>query len=80
MAAPAVVAAELDGAPVVGRGGLLYPEVLPGRVGPLDVSAGHLADLAARLLAAGADLSDVEPLYLRRPDAVPTAERAQAVR
>ena len=50
-----------------GAGGLLYPEVLPGRVGPLDVSAGHLADLAARRLAAGADLSDVEPLYLRRP-------------
>jgi tRNA threonylcarbamoyladenosine biosynthesis protein TsaB len=75
VSAPADVAAQLDGAPVVGRGGLLYPEVLPGRVGPLDVSAGHLADLAARLLAAGADLSDVEPLYLRRPDAVPTAER-----
>ena len=56
VAAPADVAAELDGAPVVGRGGLLYPEVLSGRVGPLDVSAGHLADLAARLLAAGADL------------------------
>jgi len=78
VAAPADVAAQLDGAPVVGRGGLLYPEVLPGRVGPLDVSAGHLADLAARLLASGADLSDVEPLYLRRPDAVPTAERAKA--
>jgi tRNA threonylcarbamoyladenosine biosynthesis protein TsaB len=78
VSAPADVAAQLDGAPVVGRGGLLYPEVLPGRVGPLDVSAGHLADLAARLLAAGADLSDVEPLYLRRPDAVPTAERVQA--
>jgi tRNA threonylcarbamoyladenosine biosynthesis protein TsaB len=78
VSAPADVAAQLDGAPVVGRGGLLYPEVLPGRVGPLDVSAGQLADLAARLLAAGADLSDVEPLYLRRPDAVPTAERVQA--
>jgi tRNA threonylcarbamoyladenosine biosynthesis protein TsaB len=77
---PAEVAAQLDGAAVVGRGGLLYPEVLPRRVGPLDVSAGHLADLAARLLASGADLSDVEPLYLRRPDAVPTAERVQAAR
>ena len=60
------------------RVALLYPELLPGRVGPLDVSAGHLADLAVRRLAAGADLSDVEPLYLRRPDAVPTAERAAA--
>jgi tRNA threonylcarbamoyladenosine biosynthesis protein TsaB len=80
VAHPADVAAQFDGAPVVGRGGLLYPDVLPGRVGPLDVSAGHLADLAARRLAAGADLSDVEPLYLRRPDAVPTAERVQAAR
>jgi tRNA threonylcarbamoyladenosine biosynthesis protein TsaB len=76
---PADVAEQLEGAPVVGRGALLYPELLPARVGPLDVSAGHLADLAVRLLAAGADLSDVEPLYLRRPDAVPTAQRRQAV-
>ena len=43
---PAALAELLDGAPVVGRGGLLYPELLPGRVGPLDVNAGYLADLA----------------------------------
>jgi tRNA threonylcarbamoyladenosine biosynthesis protein TsaB len=79
VSSPAVVAEELDGAPVVGRGGLLYPELLPGRVGPLDVSAGQLADLAVRRLAAGDDLSGIEPLYLRRPDAVPTAERRQTV-
>jgi len=76
---PAALAELLDGAPVVGRGGLIYPELLPGRVGPLDVNAGHLADLAVRRQAAGDDLSGIEPLYLRRPDAVPTAERRQPV-
>ncbi len=76
---PAALAELLDGAPVVGRGGLLYPDLLPGRVGPLDVNAGHLADLAVRRQAAGVDLSGIEPLYLRRPDAVPTAERRQPV-
>lgn len=76
---PAALAELLDGAPVVGRGGLVYPELLPGRVGPLDVNAGHLADLAVRRQAAGVDLSGIEPLYLRRPDAVPTAERRQPV-
>ena len=39
----------------------------------------HLADLAVRRQAAGDDLSGIEPLYLRRPDAVPTAERRQPV-
>jgi tRNA threonylcarbamoyladenosine biosynthesis protein TsaB len=76
---PAALAGLLDGAPVAGRGGLLYPGLLPGRVGPLDVNAGHLADLAVRRQAAGDDLSGIGPLYLRRPDAVPTAERRQPV-
>jgi tRNA threonylcarbamoyl adenosine modification protein YeaZ len=54
--------------PVVGRGADLYPESLGARVGPVDPSAGALAALVVRLLAAGADLSDTTPLYLRRPD------------
>jgi len=73
---PADLPAEVRGLPVVGRGSLLYPEVfgtaLPGF---LDVSAGALAALAARRLAAGgqtgAVLGGTEPLYLRRPDAKP---------
>jgi hypothetical protein len=32
-----------------------------------------------RRQAAGDDLSGIGPLYLRRPDAVPTAERRQPV-
>ena len=56
----------------VGRGPMLYPDALDGIPGaPLDVSAGTLADLAVRRLAAGADLGAGEPLYLRRPDAAP---------
>ncbi len=75
---PATVAERLDGAPVVGRGALLYPDLL-GRLtgppsGPLDVSAGHLAAVALRALEEGATLP-VEPLYLRRPDAAPSHPR-----
>ena len=79
MSTPAALAGRCAALPVVGRGALLYPELLPGRVGPLDVNAGDLADLAVRRQAAGDDLSGIEPLYLRRPDAVPTAERRQPV-
>ena len=58
----------------VGRGPLLYPDTFPhGRGRPLDVSAGWLADLVARCLAAGEAVEEHEPFYLRRPDAVPSA-------
>lgn len=55
--------------PAVGVGPQLYPESLTAGRGPLDVSAADLGCLAARddLLMAP------EPLYLRRPDAVPSA-------
>ncbi|WP_392469028.1 tRNA (adenosine(37)-N6)-threonylcarbamoyltransferase complex dimerization subunit type 1 TsaB [Arsenicicoccus cauae] len=71
---PADLAPRLDGRPVVGRGPVLYPDLLgePVAGAPLDVSAGWLADLAVRRLAAGASLDDTTPLYLRRPDAVPS--------
>jgi len=55
--------------PVVGRGGLLYAASFGPRVGPLDVSAGHLAALAAGVLTTGGSLGPPDPLYLRRPDA-----------
>ncbi|WP_040160062.1 tRNA (adenosine(37)-N6)-threonylcarbamoyltransferase complex dimerization subunit type 1 TsaB [Mobilicoccus massiliensis] len=63
--------------PNVGRGGLLYAADLPNRVlvceDAIDVDAGDLADLAIRRLAAGESLLPAQPLYLRRPDAVPSA-------
>ncbi|MFF5322993.1 tRNA (adenosine(37)-N6)-threonylcarbamoyltransferase complex dimerization subunit type 1 TsaB [Janibacter hoylei] len=63
--------------PTIGRGPAVYPELLPAAltlpgVDLLDVDAGALAALAATRIAAGADML-VEPLYLRRPDAVAPA-------
>ncbi len=54
--------------PAVGVGPRLYPESLSAGQGPMDVSAADLGRLTSRdgLLLAP------EPLYLRRPDAVPS--------
>jgi hypothetical protein len=66
------------GLPVIGRGGVLYAESFGPSLGPLDVSAGALADLAVRALAAGESLSPADPMYLRRPDATPPPPRKPA--
>jgi len=52
--------------PVVGEGGVLYPDAFPHRAGPTQPSAGWLARVIAEERA---ELHDPEPLYLRRPDA-----------
>jgi tRNA threonylcarbamoyladenosine biosynthesis protein TsaB len=75
----AAIAVEVRGLPVIGRGAVLYAESLGPGMGPLDVSAGALADLAARMLAAGQTLSEPEPMYLRRPDATPPSPRKSAL-
>lgn len=79
---------DLRDLPTVGRGPMLYPESLPNGIPTeavatlLDVSAGSLADLAARRWAAadalppeaiepGHGFDGLEPLYLRRPDTQP---------
>ncbi len=76
---PAVVRpAELPvgGDPVFGRGAVLHADLLaPAADEPLDPDAGALARVVVRRLALGADLSSSDPLYLRRPDAVPSVER-----
>jgi tRNA threonylcarbamoyladenosine biosynthesis protein TsaB len=64
-----------DGRPVVGRGAELYAAELGPALAPLDPSAAALARLVVRRLAAGEDLSDVEPRYLRRPDVHESAGR-----
>lgn len=64
---------------VVGRGALLYPGSFGPRVGPLDVSAGHLAAVAADALPDRPPLLAPEPLYLRRPDAAPPGARKPAL-
>lgn len=70
---------EVRALPVIGRGALLYAGSFGPRVGPLDVSAGALADLAAGRLAAGEQLPEPEPMYLRRPDATPPPPRKPAL-
>ncbi|MEV8455195.1 tRNA (adenosine(37)-N6)-threonylcarbamoyltransferase complex dimerization subunit type 1 TsaB [Streptomyces sp. NPDC052095] len=66
---PADIAEQLAGLPVVGAGAVLYPEAFPDARTPEHVSAGALAALAAERLAAGDELLEPLPLYLRRPDA-----------
>jgi tRNA threonylcarbamoyladenosine biosynthesis protein TsaB len=56
--------------PVAGEGAVLYPEAFPDGRAPLLPSAGWLARAVADELV---ELSDPEPLYLRRPDAIAPA-------
>jgi tRNA threonylcarbamoyl adenosine modification protein YeaZ len=73
---PADVPDALRVLPTVGRGPVLYPELLPNAFADvLDVDAAVLALVAAERIAAGEEMP-VEALYLRRPDALTTAERA----
>jgi tRNA threonylcarbamoyladenosine biosynthesis protein TsaB len=72
---PAELADDLRALPVVGRAPLLYPDLFPNPLGQLpDVDPGWLGRVAVRRLANG-DPMPVEPLYLRRPDALTTLER-----
>ena len=73
------IAEQVAGLPVIGRGALLYADCFGPRLGPLDVSAGALAGLAASRLAAGEELAAPDPLYLRRPDAEPLPLRMAAL-
>jgi len=73
------IADQVRGLAVIGRGAVLYAESFGPRTGPLDVGAGALADLAARMLADGNDLPEPEPMYLRRPDATPPPPRKSAL-
>jgi tRNA threonylcarbamoyl adenosine modification protein YeaZ len=75
VALPADLPEELRLLPTAGRGPLLYPQLFPDPVLIHDVQAGSLAVLALQRLRAGVPMP-VDPLYLRRPDALTTAERA----
>ncbi|MFD7818886.1 tRNA (adenosine(37)-N6)-threonylcarbamoyltransferase complex dimerization subunit type 1 TsaB [Streptomyces sp. NPDC059785] len=66
---PAEIAQTVAGLPAVGAGALLYPEIFPVVREPEHVSAAALAELAVRKLAAGEEMAEPRPLYLRRPDA-----------
>jgi tRNA threonylcarbamoyladenosine biosynthesis protein TsaB len=75
---PADLPADARSLPTAGRGPVLYPEVLTAGLGEpelLDVDPAALGLLALRRHDEGVEMP-VEPLYLRRPDALTTAERA----
>lgn len=61
--------------PVAGRGPTLYPEAFGPGLNTLDVSSGAMAHLAVQRLRDGVGLDEPRPLYLRRPDATPSAPR-----
>lgn len=69
---PADVRADVRELPCAGRGPLLYPQDFARPIWPLDVDAAALSRLAVHRLKAGQSLDAPEPLYLRRPDAVPS--------
>jgi tRNA threonylcarbamoyladenosine biosynthesis protein TsaB len=69
---PATLATE---GPVVGEGAVLYADAFPRPVGPTRPSATWLARAVAEERA---ELSDPEPLYLRRPDAATPGPRKPA--
>lgn len=87
VAKAADVAAQLGGVPAVGRGAALYADVLTcttrepdatdGEAAThdalLDVDAADIAAVGFARVLAGERLLGTEPLYLRRPDAVPAA-------
>lgn len=72
---PADLAGLHPGLAAYGRGAHLYPDVLNAADGPRDPDAGALAALVAT--GKFADLP-MEPLYLRRPDAVPHMQAKRA--
>jgi tRNA threonylcarbamoyladenosine biosynthesis protein TsaB len=71
---PADLSDDVRSLPTAGRGPVLYPELFPHPLDVLDVSAATLGRLAEQRLSHG-DTLPVEPLYLRRPDALTSAER-----
>lgn len=73
---PADLPEALRALPTAGRGPVLYPDLFERPVDVLDVDAGVLAGAAREGIENGWPMP-VEPLYLRRPDALTTAERAK---
>lgn len=65
---------EVRALPTAGRGPVLYPELFGVALPVLDVDAAVLAKVAVARIQSGEPMP-VDPLYLRRPDALTTAER-----
>jgi tRNA A37 threonylcarbamoyladenosine modification protein TsaB len=65
------IAAELLSLPTVGSGAALYSDDFAARCEPLFPTGAAIGQLALAKLVSGEPIS-TEPLYLRRPDAVPS--------
>lgn len=74
---PDELAELVRGAVVVGRGAQAYPEAFPGARAPFVPDPAVLARLAISRARRGVEQPS-EPLYLRRPDAVPASARKRA--
>ncbi len=73
---PAELPEWLRSLPTAGRGPLLYAELFARPIGPRDVSAAAVAEVAVHRLARGEELDPPAPRYLRRPDvAAPVAPK-----
>jgi len=70
---PAELPDEIRALPAAGRGPVLYPDCFAGALEPLDVPAGALASYTVAELVRGHELLPASPLYLRQPDAKPSA-------
>ena len=70
---PAALDPALRALPTAGRGPLLYPDDFEVVVPVVDVDAGALAGLVAHRLVHGGEILPPTPLYLRQPDAQPSA-------
>ncbi len=86
VARPGDLAAELAGLrpddAVVGRGATLYAELASSavhRTGVEDPDPSILAHLALSRVASGESLLPTVPLYLRRPDAIPSTSHKRAI-
>lgn len=76
---PDELPAQVRDLPVAGRGGQLYPGAFGEPLPVSDVDAAHLGLFAASRLADGAQLLPLQPMYLRQPDAVPSAGQKSAL-
>lgn len=70
---PAELPDEIRALPAAGRVPVLYPDCFAGALEPLDVPASALASYTLAQLARGHGLLPARPLYLRQPDAKPSA-------
>jgi tRNA threonylcarbamoyl adenosine modification protein YeaZ len=69
---PEAIASQFPDSDFVGPGAILYPDYVSGNV--MELKAGSLAKLFA---SGSAQLVDVSPMYLRKPDAVePTSRKS----